>query len=117
MAAVLRRAGVPRLADTDRPTDLPVRRYQACHPGALLHQDHKKLGRIPDGGGHRVLGRAAAPHSHRSGLGYDHFEVFVDDRSRRSVVVPVADESGAVRRARWRSPSPSWPATACASNG
>jgi len=27
--------------------------------------------------------------------GYDHFEVVVDDRSRRSVVVPVTDESGA----------------------
>jgi len=94
VAAVLRRAGVPRLADLDRPTGLPVRRYEVCHPGALLHQDHKKLGRIPDGGGHRILGRAAAPNSHR-GHGYDHFEVFVDDRSRRSVVVPVADESGA----------------------
>ncbi len=94
VAAVLRRAGAPRLADIDRPTGLPVRRYEVCHPGALLHQDHKKLGRIPDGGGHRVLGRAAAPSRHR-GDGYDHFEVFVDDRSRRSVVVPVADESGA----------------------
>ena len=29
------------------------------------------------------------------GLGYDHFEVVVDDRSRRSVVVQVPDESGA----------------------
>jgi transposase InsO family protein len=94
VAAVLRRAGASRLADIDRPTGLPVRRYEACHPGALLHQDHKKLGRIPDGGGHRILGRAAAPSRHR-GHGYDHFEVFVDDRSRRSVVVPVADESGA----------------------
>lgn len=47
VAAVLRRAGVPRLADLDRPTGLPVRRYQACHPGELVHQDHKKLGRIP----------------------------------------------------------------------
>lgn len=27
-------------------------------------------------------------------LGYDHVEVIVDDRSRRAVVVPVADESG-----------------------
>ena len=95
VAAVLRRAGVPRLADLDRPTGLPVRRYQACHPGELVHQDHKKLGRIPDGGGHRVLGRASAPHSHRSGLGYDHFEVVIDDRSRRSVVVQVPDESAA----------------------
>jgi transposase InsO family protein len=94
VAAVLRRAGAPRLADIDRPTGLPVRRYEACHPGALVHQDHKKLGRIPDGGGHRVLGRAAAPSRHRSGLGYDHFEVIVDDRSRRSVVVQVPDESG-----------------------
>ncbi len=65
------------------------------HPGALVHQDHKKLGRIPDGGGHRALGRAAAPSRHRSGLGYDHFEVIVDDRSRRSVVVHVPDETAA----------------------
>ena len=95
VGAVLRRSEIPRLADIDRPTGLPVRRYEVCHPGALIHQDHKKLGRIPDGGGHRALGRAVAPHSHRTRLGYDHFEVIVDDRSRRSVVVPVADESGA----------------------
>lgn len=94
VAAVLRRIGAPPLADLDRPTGLPVRRYEACHPGALVHQDHKKLGRIPAGGGHRVLGRAVAPHSHHAGLGYDHFEVIVDDRSRRSIVVHVPDESG-----------------------
>lgn len=94
VAAVLRRAGSPRLVDLDRPTGIPVRRYEVCHPGALVHQDHKKLGRIPDGGGHRVLGRSAAPHSHGSGRGYDHFEVIIDDRSRRAIVVPVPDESG-----------------------
>jgi transposase InsO family protein len=93
VAAVLRREHAPRLADVDRPTGLPVRRYEACHPGALVHQDHKKLGRIPDGGGHRALGRAGAPSRHRGG-GYDHFEVVVDDRSRRAVVVQVPDESG-----------------------
>ncbi|HEX5239596.1 MAG TPA: IS481 family transposase, partial [Candidatus Limnocylindrales bacterium] len=92
VAAVLHRERVGRLADLDRPTGLPVRRYEAGHPGELVHQDHKKLGRIPDGGGHRALGRAAAPARHR-GLGYDHFEVIVDDRSRRSVVVQVPDES------------------------
>jgi transposase InsO family protein len=95
VGAVLRRSGLPRLADIDRPTGLPVRRYEVCHPGALVHQDHKKLGRIPDGGGHRALGRARAPHSHRATRGYDHFEVLVDDRSRRAVVVEVPDESGA----------------------
>jgi transposase InsO family protein len=94
VGAVLRRTRMPRLADIDRPTGLPVRRYEVCHPGALVHQDHKKLGRIPDGGGHRVLGRAHTPGNHRARLGYDHFEVIVDDRSRRSVVVQVADESG-----------------------
>jgi transposase InsO family protein len=93
VAAVLHREGVPRLADLDRPTGLPVRRYEACHPGALVHQDHKKLGRIPDGGGHRVLGRSTETRRRRPGLGYDHFEVVVDDRSRRSVVVQVPDES------------------------
>jgi len=94
VGAVLRRSGIPRLADIDRPTGLPVRRYEVCHPGALIHQDHKKLGRIPDGGGHRARGRSAESRLHR-GLGYDHFEVIVDDRSRRAVVVPVADETGA----------------------
>jgi len=95
VAAVLHREGAPRLADLDRPTGLPVRRYQACHPGELVHQDHKKLGRIPDGGGHRALGRTTESRQLKTGVGYDHFEVIVDDRSRRSVVVPVVDESGA----------------------
>ena len=93
VAAVLRRTGLPRLADIDRPTGLPVRRYEVCHPGALVHQDHKKLGRIPDGGGHRVHGRSTEMRR-KPKLGYDHIEVIVDDRSRRSVVVEVPDESG-----------------------
>lgn len=87
--AALRRAGLSRLHDADRPTGIPVR-YQACHPGALLHQDHKKLGRVPDGGGHRVHGWQ--PGRRKTGLGYDHFEVVVDDRSRVAFVVPVPDE-------------------------
>lgn len=90
---VLRRRGLSRLRDTDRVTAAPVR-YVACHPGALLHQDHKKLGRIPDGGGWRASGRAAAPNRHR-GDGYEHLEVIVDDASRYAVVVPVPDETAA----------------------
>ena len=88
---VLRRAGLNRLRDTDRVTGAPVR-YVACHPGALVHQDHKKLGRVPDGGGHRSLGRAGTPDHRHAGVGYEHLEVFVDDASRYAVVVPVADE-------------------------
>ena len=87
---VLRRAGMSRLDHGDKLTGAPVR-YVACHPGALLHQDHKKLGRVPDGGGHRALGRAAAPSRHR-GDGYDHFEVLIDDASRLGFVVQVPDE-------------------------
>lgn len=73
-------------------TGAPVR-YVACHPGVLVHQDHKKLGRVPDGGGWRVLGRGVASQDRRV-RGYDHLEVFVDDASRYAVVVPVADERG-----------------------
>ena len=87
---VLRRAGLSRLRDSDRVTGAPLR-YVACHPGALVHQDHKKLGRVPDGGGWRVLGRGVAAQDRRP-RGYDHLEVFVDDASRYAVVVPVADE-------------------------
>jgi transposase InsO family protein len=87
--AALRRAGLSRLRDADRSTGAPIR-YQACHPGALLHQDHKKLGRVPDGGGHRIHGRSKASRS--QALGYDHFEVVIDDRSRVGFVVPVPDE-------------------------
>ncbi len=91
--AVLRRAGVSRLRDADRVTAAPIR-YVACHRGALLHQDHKKLGRIPPGGGHRMLGRERRRRD-RTPIGYDHFEVVIDDASRVAVVVPVPDESGA----------------------
>jgi transposase InsO family protein len=90
IADVLRRSGMSRLDQADKLTGAPVR-YTACHPGALLHQDHKKLGRIPDGGGHRILGREARPNKHR-GRGYDHLEVFVDDASRLAFVAVVPDE-------------------------
>ena len=90
---VLHRRGFSRLRDADRVTAAPVR-YVACHPGALLHQDHKKLGRIPDGGGWRVNGREHAPSRHR-GDGYEHLEVVIDDASRYAVVVPVPDETAA----------------------
>ena len=81
-----------RLDHADKLTGAPVR-YVACHPGALLHQDHKKLGRIPGGGGHRVLGRSGASQRRADhGHGYDHLEVFIDDHSRLGFVALVADE-------------------------
>jgi hypothetical protein len=58
--AVLRRQGLSRLRDLDPSTGVPVR-YVRNHPGELLHVDMKPLGRIPQGGGHRALGRDVAP--------------------------------------------------------
>ena len=55
--AVLARYQLPRLAELDRPTGQVVR-YQRQRPGELLHVDIKAQGRIPEGGGHRLLGRA-----------------------------------------------------------
>ena len=91
---VLVRRGLSRLRDADRVTTAVVR-YVACHPGALLHQDHKKLGRIPDGGGWRVLGRENRRHPEHRTTGYEHLEVIVDDASRYAVVVPVPNETAA----------------------
>jgi transposase InsO family protein len=90
---VLARTGFSRLADADRPSGVPLR-YVRERPGELVHQDHKKVARVPAGGGHRLLGRAAASPRHR-GDGYDHLEVIVDDMSRVAYVALVPDESGA----------------------
>jgi len=90
--AVLARAGYRRLRDADRLSGVPVR-YVHDHPGSLVHQDHKKLGRIPDGGGHRMLGRAQAGRHRDRPVGYDHFEVVVDDATRLAYVAHVPDES------------------------
>jgi transposase InsO family protein len=93
--AVLARSGYSRLRDADRLSGVPVR-YVHDHPGSLIHQDHKKLGRIPDGGGHRVHGRERGLRN-RQGIawGYDHFEVIVDDATRLAYVAHVPDESAA----------------------
>jgi transposase len=90
ISGVLRRPGLSRLAPTDRASGVVVR-YQREHPGELVHLDVKKLGRIPDGGGHRVHGRAAATRGR--GIGYDDVHAAVDDRSRVAFRQVLADES------------------------
>jgi transposase InsO family protein len=91
--AILRRNGVHRLAWMDRPTGEPIRRYERERPGELVHVDVKKLARIPDGGGHKVLGRARARPDHR-GLGYDYVHAAVDDHSRLAYAEIHPDERG-----------------------
>jgi transposase InsO family protein len=89
---VLRRHGMSRLAHTDRASGVVVR-YQRERPGELVHLDVKKLGRIPDGGGHRAHGRAAAPRGR--GIGYEYVHSAVDDRSRVAFSQILADEKAA----------------------
>jgi transposase InsO family protein len=78
-----------RLAHTDRASGVVVR-YQRERPGELVHLDGKKLGRIPDGGGHRAHGRAAATRGR--GIGYDYLHSAVDDRSRVAFSQLLPDE-------------------------
>jgi len=88
---VLRRHGLNRLTHTDR-TSGAVVRYQREHPGELVHLDVKKLGRIPDGGGHRIHGRAKGRRGR--GIGYDYVHSAVDDRSRVAFSQLLPDETG-----------------------
>ena len=69
--AVLRRAGLHRLAWLHR-TTREIVRYEHPHPGALVHLDIKKLGRIPQGGGKRILpGFAETQSGPKRGLASD----------------------------------------------
>ena len=73
--AVLRRYRMPLLRHLDQASGLPVRlpkprRYEHPAPGDLVHVDIKKLGRIPDGGGHRKLGRQIGRRNLAVGMGY-----------------------------------------------
>ncbi len=55
---ILRGHGRSRLSDLDR-TTREVIGYQKDRPGKLVHIDTKKRVRLPDGGGHCMLGRPA----------------------------------------------------------
>ena len=94
--AVLRRAGLHRLAWLHR-TTREIVRYEHARPGALVHLDIKKLGRIPQGGGKRILpGFAETRSGPQRGprLGFDFLHVAVDDHSRYAYVEALPDERG-----------------------
>ncbi len=89
--AVLRRHSLHRLTALDRPTPVPIRRYERARPGDLVHIDVKKLGRIPDGGGWRMGSRADFPDRRRQ-IGYEFVHSAVDDHSRLAYSEIHADE-------------------------
>ncbi|QLH20370.1 IS481 family transposase [Streptomyces sp. Rer75] len=91
---ILQRHGPPPLTVCDRATGEPLRRYERSRPGELVHIDVKKLGRIPDGGGHKVLGRAAG-RKNKTRVGYAFLHTALDDHSRLAYTEDLPDEKAA----------------------
>ncbi|GGS35256.1 IS481 family transposase [Streptomyces griseoviridis] len=75
------RHNLPAPATPDRATGEPVRRHEHARPGEPVHIHVKKLGRIPDRGGHKILGRAAG-RKNRTGTGPACLHTALDDHSR-----------------------------------
>jgi transposase InsO family protein len=103
VSRILRRHGVPYLRQCDPMTGQMIRsskstavRYERQRPGELVHMDVKKLGKIPDGGGWRALGRTKtqATKMKRPKVGYDYIHSLVDDHSRLAYSEVLPDEKG-----------------------
>lgn len=84
---VQRRLGVPKLGVlTPKP---PVHRYERRVPGALVHLDIKKLGRIGRVG-HRIHGNRRA---RVRGIGWEYLHVAIDDATRLAYAALLPDET------------------------
>ena len=97
---VLTRFGLARLTHLDRATGRVIRRYERERPGELVHVDIKKLGNIPDGGGHKVLGRQAG-RAKRSSVGYSYLHTADDDHSRLAYSEIHTDEKKETATSFW----------------
>jgi transposase InsO family protein len=110
---VLARYRLARLTHLDRATGRAIRRYEHAAPGELIHVDIKKLGNIPDGGGHKIHGRyigtrnrSAMPGVRRDRrgeprLGYHYLHNAVDDHSRLAYTEILPDETRETATAFW----------------
>jgi len=94
---ILARHQVPHLAAIDPITGERVRssrrsenRYEHSRPGAMIHVDVKKLGRIPPGGGWRAHGRSEKVRAR--GIGYDYVHTAIDDHTRLAYSEVLTDE-------------------------
>lgn len=98
---IQRRLGLARLAALE--PRRPVIRYERRRPGALVHLDIKKLGRIGRVG-HRIHGDR---HRNCPGIGWEFVHVAVDDATRLAYAEIYPDERAAstsaflVRATRW----------------
>jgi transposase InsO family protein len=99
---------MPLLAHLDQATGQVIRkprpvRYERSKPGDLVHVDIKKLGRIPNGGGHRMLGRAAGNRNNKkAGRGYSFVHHAVDDHTRLAYSEILGDERKETAAGFWR---------------
>ena len=97
---VIRRQGLLR----QRAERAPVVRYEYSEPGAMVHCDTKKLGRIVGGPGHRIHGDQS---SRSRGAGWEVLHMAIDDATRLVYAEILADETGRttalflVRAVRW----------------
>ena len=111
---VLTRYGMAKLRWLDRPTGRVIRRMEPARCGDLVHLDVKKLGKIPAGGGWRMLGRAAGKRNtwadtssgkqskYRNPLhGYHYLHTAIDGRSRLAYSELLADECKDTAAAFW----------------
>ncbi|MDQ5862406.1 MAG: IS481 family transposase [Actinomycetota bacterium] len=107
VSKVLKRYRMPLLGHLDMNTGLPVRRpapvrYERAHPGELVHVDVKKLGRIPEGGGHRTLGTAGIRNKKKQvPIGYSFLHSAIDDHSRVVYSEILTDEKQETAAAFW----------------
>jgi len=88
VARYLRRQGLARLSALEPP--VPIVRYEYRQPGALVHLDIKKLGRIGRVG-HRIHGDRRR---RVRGIGWEFVHVAVDDATRLAYVEVLPDEQG-----------------------
>ncbi len=103
---VLSRYGCSRLSFQERATGRCIRRYEHKAPGDMIHVDIKKLGRIPDGGGHQALGRAAGNRNKTRTIanrrpGYAYLHNAVDDHSRLAYTEILKDEKKETAAGFW----------------
>ena len=111
---VLTRYGLAKLRWLDRPTGRVIRRMTQTSCGELVHVDIKKLGKIPAGGGWRMLGRTQGNHNawadrssgRRSKRGYPlrghHFlHTAIDGYSRLAYSELLPDERKETAAAFW----------------
>jgi len=112
---VLTRYGLARLRWLDRPTGRVIRRMSSQRPGDLVHVDVKKLGKIPAGGGWRMLGRSAGRHNsqadrstgvldkyYRPVRGFHFVHTALDAHSRLAYSELLADERKETAAAFWQ---------------